>query len=102
MYAIVQIAGEQVKVSPSAKVFVPKMDAKVGGTVTFNDVLLLSDDIKTTVGAPTVKGASVEAIVLGHVKDDKVLVFHKKKRKNSRKMNGHRQQFTQIEITKIG
>ena len=102
MFSIVDIAGSQMKVSPATKVYVPKLKHNVGETVTFDRVLLVSDDKSVKVGNPTVKGAKVEAKVLGHVKDDTVIVFKKKKRKGYRVRRGHRQQYTQIEITSIG
>ncbi len=97
MYAIVDISGKQFKVQPDTKLYVPRQQAEVGDTLTFDRVLLVSgDDIQ--VGAPTVGGASVTAKVLGHVKGDKVIVFKKKRRKGYRVKNGHRQPYTQISI----
>ncbi len=101
MYAVVEIAGSQFKVNPQDKLYIPQIDAKVGGTVKFDKVLLLSDDKSVKVGSPVVAGAMVEAKVLAHVKDDKVIVFKKKRRKGYRVRRGHRQQYTQIEITSI-
>ncbi|MBQ5779176.1 MAG: 50S ribosomal protein L21 [Paludibacteraceae bacterium] len=84
------------------KVFVHRMnEAEVGSKVEFEKVLLVDNDGTVTVGAPTVEGAKVVAEVLDHVKGDKVLVFHKKRRKGYRKLNGHRQQFTQVLINDI-
>ncbi len=102
MFSIVDIAGSQMKVSPALKVYVPRLKQSVGETVTFDRVLLVSDDKSVKVGNPTVKGAKVQAKVLEHVKDDTVIVFKKKKRKGYRVRRGHRQQYTQIEITSIG
>ncbi|MBM4167619.1 MAG: 50S ribosomal protein L21 [Ignavibacteria bacterium] len=102
MYAVVDIAGEQFKVSKSDKIFVPKLETEVGSKLTFDKVLLLSDDKQTKIGTPHLDGASVHAKVLSHTKDDKVVVFKKKKRKGYRVKRGHRQQYTEIEITKIG
>jgi large subunit ribosomal protein L21 len=99
MYAVVEIAGQQYTVSATAKIYVPKLQAEVGTKVTFDKVLLVGDEKKTTVGQPYVNGAQVEAKVLKHMKDDKVTVFKKKKRKGYRVRKGHRQQFTQVEIT---
>ena len=76
-------------------------EAEVGSKVEFEKVLLVDNDGTVTVGAPTVEGAKVVAEVLDHVKGDKVLVFHKKRRKGYRKLNGHRQQFTQVLINDI-
>lgn len=101
MYAVVEIAGQQYRVNPSEKLYVPKLESAVDSIVTFDTVLLRADDTKVTVGNPTVKGAKVEAKVLAHSKDDKVIVFKKKKRKGYRVKRGHRQQYTQIEITSI-
>lgn len=102
MYAIVEIAGQQFKVEKDAKLFVHKLDAKEGDSVDFEKVLLVDNDGKVAVGTPTVKGAKVTAKVLvEEVKGDKVMVFKKKRRKGYKKMNGHRQQFTQIQVETI-
>ena len=101
MYAIVEIAGSQVKVIQSQKLFVPRLDSSIGATVTFDKVLLKGTDGSTTVGSPYITGASVEAKVLRHAKDDKVIVFKKKKRKGYKVRRGHRQNYTQLEITKV-
>ncbi len=102
MFAIVEIAGQQFKVSPSAKLFVPKIANQIGNKLKFDKVLLYSDDKGIKVGKPIVKGIEVEAQILNHLKDDTVIVFKKKKRKGYRVRKGHRQQYTHIEITKIG
>ncbi len=102
MYAVVEISGQQFKVAPEAKLFVPKLQAEVGAKVKFDKVLLLGSDEETKVGKPTISGSFVEATVLQHIKDDKVVVFKKKKRKGYRVRRGHRQQYTEIEITKLG
>ncbi|MGD0338736.1 MAG: 50S ribosomal protein L21 [Bacteroidota bacterium] len=102
MYAVVEIAGHQYKVTPSSKCFVPKLEGEAGTKVEFDKVLLLADENNIKVGAPIVDGVKVEATVLGHVKDDKVIVFKKKRRKGYRVKRGHRQQYTEIEITNIG
>lgn len=101
MYAVVEIAGQQFRVNPLEKLYVPKLEGEVDSIVKFDKVLLLANDTKITVGNPVIKGSSVEAKVLGHVKDDKVIVFKKKRRKGYRVKRGHRQQYTQIEITSI-
>ncbi|MDD4107828.1 MAG: 50S ribosomal protein L21 [Prolixibacteraceae bacterium] len=101
MYAIVEIAGQQFKVEPDKKLFVHQLDAAEGDSVDFDKVLLVDNDGNVSVGTPTVDGAKVSAKVLEHVKGDKVLVFKKKRRKGYRKLNGHRQQFTQIQIENI-
>ena len=102
MFAIINIAGQQMKVGPSERVFVPKRSESVGEKVTFGNILLLSDDSGVKIGNPTLKNVSVEGKVLGHVKDDKVIVFKKKKRKGYRLTRGHRQQYTEVEIINIG
>ncbi len=102
MYAVVDILGQQLKVSENTKYYVPKLKEEVNAEVSFDSVLLLGDDKSTKVGTPFVKGAKVIAKVLEHIKDDKVIVFKKKRRTGYQKSNGHRQQLTRIEITKIG
>jgi len=101
MYAIVEIAGQQFKVEKDKKLFVHHLDVEVGTSVDFEKVLLVDNDGKVAVGTPTVKGAKITAKVLDHVKGEKVLVFKKKRRKTYQKMNGHRQQFTQIQVETI-
>lgn len=102
MFAVVDIAGQQFKVSEKSTYYVPRLSNKPNASVTFNDVLVVGDDKGTKIGNPSVKGAKVTAKVLEHLKDDKVIIFKKKRRKGYRKFNGHRQQLTKIEITKIG
>ena len=102
MYAIVDIAGQQFKVAKDQKVYVHRLDAKTGTKVSFDQVLLLDDGGKVTVGAPAITNASVEAKVVKHLKDDKVIVFKKKRRKGYRVKNGHRQSLTEIVIESIG
>ena len=101
MFAVVEIAGQQYKVNPEEKLYVPRLEGEVGSEVKFDKVLLLVDDKAVKVGAPVVAGAAVQAKVLAHVKDEKVIVFKKKRRKGYRVKRGHRQQYTQIEITSI-
>ena len=101
MYAIVEIAGQQFKVQKDQKIFVHRLDAKEGKKVEFNDVLLIDDVKKITLGAPAIEGAKVTAEVNEHVKGDKVIVFRKKRRKGYRKKNGHRQSFTALTIKTI-
>lgn len=101
MYAIVEIAGQQLKVEKEAKVYVNKMEAKIDSKVDFDRVLLIDNEGKVKVGKPTVDGAKVSAKVLAHVKGDKVMVFKKKRRKGYKVKNGHRQEFTQIQIENI-
>jgi large subunit ribosomal protein L21 len=101
MYAIVEIAGQQFKVAKDQKVFVHRLDAKAGSKVTFDNVLMLANGEKITLGAPAITGASVEAKVVKHLKDDKVIVFKKKRRKGYRVKNGHRQSLTELLIEGI-
>ena len=101
MYAIVDIAGKQFKVTQDQLVYAPKMEGEEGASVEFDRVLLLDNDGKVEVGAPVLSGVKVSAKILGHVKGDKVIVFKKKRRKGYRKKNGHRQEFTQIQISGI-
>ncbi|HEX8270987.1 MAG TPA: 50S ribosomal protein L21 [Flavobacterium sp.] len=101
MYAIVEIAGQQFKVSKDLKVYVHRLTDKEGDAISFAKVLLLDDNGAITLGAPAVEGASVEAKVLQHLKGDKVIVFKKKRRKGYKKRNGHRQHLTQIQISGI-
>ena len=100
-FAIIETGGKQYKVSASKILEIEKLDVKVGETVKFNNVLLLNDDKSTEVGNPKVEGATVEARLLDNVKDRTILVFHKRRRKHSRKKNGHRQRHSKIQITKI-
>ena len=100
-FAIIETGGKQYKVSASKILEIEKLNAKVGETIKFDNVLLLNDDKSTEVGNPKVEGATVEAKLLGNVKDRTVLIFHKRRRKHSRKKNGHRQRHSKIQITKI-
>lgn len=101
MYAIVEIAGQQFKVSKDLKVYVHRLANEEGSKVSFDKVLLLDDNGNVTLGAPAIEGASVEAKVLQHLKGDKVIIFKKKRRKGYKKRNGHRQYLTQILIEGI-
>ena len=101
MNAIVEISGKQFKVSKDTKLYVHRLDAKEGAKVSFENVLLLDNGKKLLVGTPNVQGASVEAKVLKHLKDDKVIVFKKKRRKGFQVKNGHRQALTEIVIEKV-
>jgi len=100
-FAIIETGGKQYKVSASKILEIEKIDAEVGKTLKFNNVLLLNDDKSTEVGSPNIQGASVEAKLLENTKDRTILVFHKRRRKHSRKKNGHRQRHSKIQITKI-
>jgi large subunit ribosomal protein L21 len=103
MYVIVEINGQQFKAEEGKKLFVHHIqDAESGAVIEFDKVLLIDNEGSITVGAPTVDGAKVVCEVLSPlVKGDKVLIFHKKRRKGSRKLNGHRQQFTEVNIKQI-
>ena len=100
-FAIIETGGKQYKVSASKILEIEKLDVKKGETIKFKNVLLLNDNKNTEIGNPSVEGAMVEAKLLDNVKDRTILVFHKRRRKNSRKKNGHRQQHSKIQITKI-
>ena len=100
-FAIIETGGKQYKVSASKILEIEKLDAKKGETIKFKNVLLLNDDKNTEIGNPSIEGATVEAKLLDNVKDRTILVFHKRRRKNSRKKNGHRQQHSKIQITKF-
>ena len=101
MYAIVEIAGQQFKVEKDQKLFVHRLDSKEGSKVTFDNVLLLANGDKISVGAPAIDGAQVGAKVLKHFKGNKVIVFKKKRRKGYRVKNGHRQALTEIQVENI-
>ena len=101
MYAIVDIAGQQFKVEQGRKIYVHRLQANEGDKVEFDKVLLVENEGKISVGSPVISGAKVNATVVSHVKGDKVIVFKKKRRKGYQKWNGHRQQFSQIQIDGI-
>ena len=100
-FAIIETGGKQYKVSASKILEVEKLEAEVGKTIQFKNVLLLNDDKNTEIGSPNIDGAIVEAKLLENVKDRTILIFHKRRRKHSRKKNGHRQRHSKIQITKI-
>jgi|TARA_B110001452_G_scaffold187932_1_gene158278 large subunit ribosomal protein L21 len=100
-FAIIETGGKQYKVSASKILEVEKLDAEIGKTIKFKNVLLLNDNKNTEVGSPNIEGATVEAKLIDNVKDRTILVFHKRRRKHSRKKNGHRQRHSKIQITKI-
>jgi large subunit ribosomal protein L21 len=101
MYAIVDIAGQQFKVEKDQKLFVHRLEVEEGEKVSFDRVLLIDTGDNVSVGDPVIKGASVDAKVISHMKADKVLVFKKKRRKGYQKLNGHRQYMTHIQIEGI-
>ncbi len=102
MYAIVDIAGKQFKVAKDQYIYAPRMEGETGTSVSFDQVLLTDNNGSVEVGAPTVKGVKVSGKILEHVKGDKVIIFKKKRRKGYAKRNGHRQQFTKVQIESIG
>jgi large subunit ribosomal protein L21 len=101
MFAIVSIAGQQFKVQQSQYLYVHRLPQLEGAAVEFADVMLVSGETGTRIGAPVLAGAKVSATVLGHLRGDKVWVFKKKRRKGYQKMNGHRQALTKIRIDGI-
>ena len=102
MYAIVEVLGQQFKVEAGRKLFVHRMEeAERGSQIELDKVLLIDNEGNITVGTPTIEGAKVVAEVVSHVRGEKVLVFHKKRRKGYRKLNGHRQNFTELMIKEI-
>jgi len=101
MYAIVEIAGQQFRVEQGQKLFVHRLEAERGSVVEFEKVLLIDRDGNVVIGAPTIDGAKVTAEVVSHLKGDKVIVFHKKRRKGYRKRNGHRQFLTELKIKEL-
>jgi large subunit ribosomal protein L21 len=101
MYAIVEMAGIQVKVREKQTLRVPLMETEPGKPVLMDRVLLVADDANVKIGRPVVEGAKIEATVVSHGRADKILVFKKKRRKNYKKLRGHRQPFTEIKIEKI-
>ncbi len=101
MYAIVEIAGQQFKVEEGKKIFVHRLDLDNEKEIEFDHVLLIEDEGKVIIGEPTIKDAVVEGKILDHIRGDKVIVFKKKRKKGYRIRNGHRQNFTQVEIISI-
>ena len=101
MYAIVEISGKQFKVEKKQKLFVNRLDVAEGKKISFDNVLMVNDGSKSSVGTPSVSGVQVDAKVLKHLKSDKVIVFKKKRRKGYKVRNGHRQAITEIEISDI-
>ena len=102
MFAVVDIAGEQLKLEENAKYYVPKLDGDIDSEITLDKVLLLSDGKKTQIGSPVLSGKKVQAKIVEQLKDDKVIVFKKKRRKSYRRFKGHKQPLTRIEVIKIG
>ena len=101
MNAIVEIAGQQFRVTKGQELFVHRLEGNEGDSVTFDKVLLTETNGKVTLGKPSVSGVTVGAKIIGHLKGDKVIVFKKKRRKGYKVKNGHRQSFTKISIESI-
>lgn len=101
MYAIIESCGRQYKVAEGDVVFFEKLEGEEGKKVTFDNVVLVSNDSKVEVGAPYVKGVKVEGKVVSHGKGKKIIVFKMKAKKNYRRKQGHRQPYTKVEITAI-
>jgi large subunit ribosomal protein L21 len=101
MFAVIRTGGKQYRVSPNALLKVEKLDAEAGGTVTFTDVLAVGVDGNLTIGSPIVADASVSATVIAQDRLDKVIIFKKRRRQNSRRRNGHRQHVTVLRIGDI-
>lgn len=101
MYAIVDITGQQFKVEKDMTLFVHRLEGEVGSVVEFDKVLLSDDNGVVKVGTPIIEGAKVTATILDHLKDKKIIVFKKKKRKGYRVKKGHRQYLTKIKVTEI-
>ena len=101
MYAVIKTGGKQYRVVPGERLKVEKLEVEVGGTVTLDQILVVSDGDNTTIGAPIINGATVKATVLSHGRGDKVMIFKFRRRKHYRKTQGHRQSFTEIQIGEI-
>ncbi|MFP4162490.1 MAG: 50S ribosomal protein L21 [Chitinispirillaceae bacterium] len=101
MYSIIEQGGDQIKVAPGMVVRVPLINAEKGTELTIDKVLLTGDGEDVKVGTPMVEGATVKAKVVDHIKDKKVLVIKKKRRKDYKRKNGHRQQYTKLEILSV-
>ena len=101
MYAVVEIAGQQFKVKEKQEIFVHRLDANEGDSVSFDRVLLVDNEGSVQIGTPTLSGMSVKVTILSHLQGDKVIVFKKKRRKGYKVKNGHRQQFTKVKIDSI-
>ena len=102
MYAIVNIAGKQFKVAKDQYIYAPRLEGEAGSAVSFDNVLLVDNGGKIDIGAPAVNGITVSGKILEHVKGNKVIVFKKKRRKGYQVKNGHRQQYTKVQIESLG
>ena len=101
MYAVIKTGGKQYRVSSGEKIKVEQIPGDVGSQITLDQVLLVADGDKVSIGAPLVTGATVQATVIAHGRSDKVLIFKMRRRKHYRKHGGHRQNYTEIQIDKI-
>ena len=101
MFAVIRSGGKQYRVTPNAVLKVEKLEAEAGSTITFTDVLAVGGEGAMTIGAPTVAGASVTATVIAQDRLDKIIIFKKRRRQNSRRKNGHRQHVTVLRIADI-
>ena len=101
MYAVIETGGKQYRVAPGEVIRVEKMDLEPGASVTLGKVLLLADKSDVKVGNPVLESASVEGTILGHGKESKVWIFHYKRKKNYRRLRGHRQDFTEVRIDAV-
>lgn len=101
MYAVIRTGGKQYRVAPNDVIVVEKLPAKTGEKVTLEEVLMVGEGTSCTIGDPLIAGASVSATVLDQGKGEKVIIFKKRRRKNSRRKNGHRQHETVLRIAEI-
>ncbi len=101
MHAVIKTGGKQYRVAPGATIAVEKIEGEAGAAINFGEVILVGDGAKVSVGAPLVDGASVSAEIVSQGRGDKVIIFKKRRRQNSRRKNGHRQSFTLLKITEI-
>ena len=101
MYAIIRTGGKQFRAEPGKSIRIPSLSVEPGETVTFDEVLLGASDDNVKVGLPLLSGAAVTAEVVRHGKDDKIIIFKHKRRKNYRRKQGHRQKFTEVRVNEI-
>lgn len=101
MFAVFKTGGKQFRAVPGARLRIPSLDAEPGDAITFDDVLLAQDGDDVKIGAPTLDGASITAEVVRHGREDKIIVFKRKRRKGYRKKQGHRQGFTEVRIEDV-
>ena len=101
MFAVIKTGGKQYKVAKDDVIRIEKLDAKTGSKVAFDDVLMLGDGDSNTVGTPLISGASVAGTVMDQTRNDKILIFKRKRRQGYRRLNGHRQHVTLVKITDI-